>query len=209
MNELAFRGEFSQEYELWLLNSTSEHELNKVICENEGCGCWKLVRNTFHKDIFVCAFKICAWDYSSGDVLNHQATFFSHLVLPCKDKGKHFIFLQESVFPMRRWQVFSWRFLRNGQLHFWEKAGVDFFHLKSKLWALACFTLWLDRWPEEWRVRGSIPGEDTYLPCGLDPQPWSGGNRGNQLMYVSLSHPHPCFSFYIPHTSPLHSLSLK
>lgn len=111
-NELAFRGEFSQEYELWLLNSTSEHDLHKVICVNEGCGYWKLVRNTFHKDIFVYVLKICAWDYSDGDVLNHQATFFSHLGLLWKDKGKHVIFLKESVFP---WE--DGKFFPEG---FWE-----------------------------------------------------------------------------------------
>lgn len=131
-NELAFRGEFSQEYELWLLNSTSKHELNKVICVNEGCGCWNLVLSTFHKDIFVSVLKICAWNYSDWDVLNHQATFFSHLGLPWKDKEKHFIFLKQTCIPMWRWS-FPQRFLRNGQLYFWERAGMDFFHLKSRM----------------------------------------------------------------------------
>lgn len=41
MSELAFREEFSQEYELWLLNITSKHYLSKVICINEGGEGWK------------------------------------------------------------------------------------------------------------------------------------------------------------------------
>lgn len=93
-NELAFRGEFLQEYELWLLNSTSKHKLRKVICVNKWrLWRWNPVLNMFHKDIFVYVFKMCAWDCSDCYVLNHQAFFFSYLDLLWKDKEKTFYFL--------------------------------------------------------------------------------------------------------------------
>ena len=34
----------------------------------------------------------------------------------------------------------------------------------------------LERWPPHYRVAGSIPGQGTYLGCGV--LPWSGCMRG-------------------------------
>lgn len=102
-NELAFRGEFSQEYEFRLLNITSKHQLNKAIYVNEGCECWNLLLNRFHKHIFVYVLKMCVWDYSDWDAVNHQADFFFflpllYLGLPWKDKEKTFSFLVAKVY---------------------------------------------------------------------------------------------------------------
>lgn len=108
-NELAFRGEFSQEYKLWLLNITSKHKLNKAIYANEGRECWNPLLNTFHKHVFVYVLKMCVWDYSDWDVVNHQETFFFPPSQVCcgKIRRKHSILLLWKYIPVKRWSVLS------------------------------------------------------------------------------------------------------
>ena len=66
--------------------------------------------------------------------------------------------------------------------------------------ALAGVAQWIEHWPVNQRVMGSIPGQGTYLGYGLGP--WLGVCE-RQLMDVSLTH--WCFS----PLSPSLPLSLK
>lgn len=46
-------------------------------------------------------------------------------------------------------------------------------HLKRTP-ALTCVAQWIEPWPTDRRVPGSIPVKGTYLSRRLDPWPWSG-----------------------------------
>ena len=60
---------------------------------------------------------------------------------------------------------------------------------KRKAYALSGVAQWIECWPGNQGVAGSIPGQGTWLGCG--PGPLWGHVRGNHtLMFLSLSLPY-------------------
>ena len=55
------------------------------------------------------------------------------------------------------------------RIHFIQLRVFFYLTLKSHSAPLAGVAQWIERWPENQRVPGFIPGQSTYLACGPGP----------------------------------------